>query len=37
MALTKRSLATPDETRPFQAHGLMDVVALGDITVATVP
>ncbi len=27
-----RSIDAPDETRPFQAHGHMDVVTLGDFT-----
>jgi len=28
----KRNIDTPDETRPFKAHGHMDVVTLGDFT-----
>jgi uncharacterized cupin superfamily protein len=28
----KHSMDTPHETRPFQAHGHMDVVTLGDFT-----
>ena len=28
----KRNIDTPDETRPFRAHGHMDVVTLGDFT-----
>jgi len=30
--LLKRNIDAPDETRPFQAHGHMDVVSLGDFT-----
>ena len=28
----KQNIASPHETRPFQAHGHMDVVTLGDFT-----
>jgi hypothetical protein len=31
-SLEKHSIDTPQETRPFQAHGHMDVVTLGDFT-----
>lgn len=31
-AMDKRNIATPDETRKFQAHGHVDVVTLGDFT-----
>lgn len=31
-SMHKHSIETPDETRPFQAHGHMDVVTLGDFT-----
>jgi len=30
--LLKHKIDTPDETRPFQAHGQMDVVSLGEFT-----
>jgi len=30
--LLKRNIDAPHETRPFQAHGHMDVVSLGDFT-----
>ena len=30
--MEKRSMSTPHETRPFQAHGHMDVVTIGDFT-----
>lgn len=33
MTLTKKSLDKPDETRPFQGHGHVAVVAIGDTTV----
>ncbi len=32
MASDKQSMNNPHETRPFQAHGHMDVVTLGDFT-----
>ncbi len=32
MTTEQRSIETPHETRPFQAHGHMDVVTLGDFT-----
>lgn len=32
MTLAKKNLDKPDETRPFQAHGNMAVVAIGDAT-----
>ncbi len=28
-----RNIASPDETRPFQANGHMDVVTIGDFTI----
>ena len=31
-AVESRSIDKPHETRPFQAHGHMDVVTLGDFT-----
>jgi hypothetical protein len=31
-AIDKRNIASPDESRPFQAHGQMDVITLGDFT-----
>ena len=31
-SMTKRNLASPDETRPFAAHGHVDVVTIGDFT-----
>ena len=31
-SIDSRNLGTPHETRPFQAHGHMDVVTLGDFT-----
>lgn len=31
--LDKRSFETPDETRPFEANGHMDVITLGDFTI----
>ena len=30
--MESRNIDAPDETRPFQAHGHMDVVTLGDFT-----
>ncbi len=30
--IAKRNIDSPDETRPFKAHGRMDVVTLGDFT-----
>lgn len=33
MTLAKKNLDKPDETRPFQGHGNMAVVAIGDTTV----
>ena len=32
MTTEQKNIATPHETRPFQAHGHMDVVTLGDFT-----
>jgi uncharacterized cupin superfamily protein len=32
-AVESRNVETPHETRPFHAHGHMDVVTLGDFTV----
>jgi len=32
MSTSTRNIDTPHETRPFQAHGHMDVVTLGDFT-----
>lgn len=31
--LTKHNIDSPDETRPFQAHGRLDVVSLGDFQI----
>jgi hypothetical protein len=31
-SLEKRNIESPDETRPFRAHGHADVVTLGDFT-----
>ena len=32
MAMDTQSIESPHETRPFKAHGHMDVVTLGDFT-----
>lgn len=32
MAMETRNIESPDETRPFKAHGQVDVVTLGDFT-----
>ncbi len=33
MSTAKQNIESPHETRPFQAHGHMDVVTLGDFTI----
>lgn len=35
--LEKRSFDSPDEARPFQAHGKAEVVMLGDFTIGKGP
>ena len=32
-SLAKQNIAAPSETRPFAAHGKVDVVTLGDFTI----